>query len=395
MATETIKKEQFGSIPHGGELINRQVSGEEARRLSEEASSLRVRELDAREISDLLMIAIGAYSPLRGFMTEADYRPVVDSMHLASGLPWSMPITLSLGEDDARAVRAGDRIALSVGGRSIAILEIEDKFTRDLQHEAQQVYRTTEDAHPGVAALHRESDTVVGGPVTVFGDFPERPFPEYQLPPAETRRRFRERGWHTIVGFQTRNPVHRAHEYIQKCALEIVDGLLLHPLVGETKSDDIPADIRMRAYEILLEHYYPEDHVLLAVNPAAMRYAGPREAIFHALIRKNFGCTHFIVGRDHAGVPGYYGPYDAQQIFSEFEPGELGIQPLFFENSFFCSKCGNYATDKTCPHPKEDRVSLSGTQVRSMLRAGEAPPPTFTRPEVAQFLAQAMKEPTA
>jgi sulfate adenylyltransferase len=303
-----------------------------------------------------------------------------------------MPITLSLPGGDGLSARRGDRLTLTWDGRPLAVLDVEDVFTRDLVHEARQVYRTTEAAHPGVAALYRESEQVVGGPVTVFGDFPERPFPAYQLPPAETRRRFAQRGWHTIVGFQTRNPVHRAHEYIQKCAMEIVDGLLLHPLVGETKSDDVQADIRMRAYEVLLENYYPEDRVLLAVNPAAMRYAGPREAIFHALIRKNFGCTHFIVGRDHAGVPGYYGPYDAQYIFSEFAPGELGIQPLFFENSFFCSRCGNYATEKTCPHPAEDRVSLSGTQVRAMLRAGERPPPTFTRPEVAALLAEALKE---
>jgi sulfate adenylyltransferase len=372
-------------------LVDRFVHGEEAALLPAEAEKLYTKELSARELSDLEMIAIGGFSPLTGFMTRADYDSVVNSMRLANGLPWTIPVTLSIPEDNP-GVRPGDRIALSYEGRSFAVLDVEDVFTRDKQHEAQQVYRTTDEAHPGVAAVYRDGDTLVGGPVTVFGSLPEAPFKEYRLRPADTRRVIEERGWRTVVGFQTRNPVHRAHEYLQKCAMEIVDGLLLHPLVGETKSDDVPADIRMRSYEALLQNYYPQDRVLLAVNPAAMRYGGPREAIFHALIRKNFGCTHFIVGRDHAGVGNYYGPYDAQHIFSEFVPGELGIQPLFFENSFFCTVCGNMATEKTCPHGTEDRVTLSGTQVRAMLRAGELPPPQFSRPEVARILADSMKE---
>jgi sulfate adenylyltransferase len=313
-------------------------------------------------------------------------------MRLANGLPWTIPITLSITPGEDPSVSIGDDVALAYDGRRFAVLHVADVFTRDPEREAEKVYRTTETKHPGVAALMAESDTLLGGPIYMFAPLPEQPFAQYRLPPAETRKRFAERGWRTIVGFQTRNPVHRAHEYMQKCAMEIVDGLLLHPLVGETKSDDVPADIRMQSYEVLLTTYYPADRAMLAVNPSSMRYGGPREAVFHALIRKNFGCTHFIVGRDHAGVGGYYGPYDAQHIFSEFEPGEIGIQPLFFENAFFCKRCGNNATTKTCPHGPEDRVSLSGTQVRDMLRRGESPPPEFSRPEVAAVLVEGLRE---
>lgn len=389
VATEETT-EQYGAPPHGGTLVDLRVSGAEGERLAREAASLPLRDLNQREASDVEMLTIGGYSPLTGFMTQDDYQSVVERMRLANGLPWSIPITLSLSDEDANVLKPGDRLALGHGGTRFAVLEVAEIYKRDRKWEAERVYRTTEDAHPGVAALYAEGDTVVGGSVRVFGDLPAPAFPDHYLPPAETRRIFSERKWRTIVGFQTRNPVHRAHEYLQKCAMEIVDALLLHPLVGATKSDDVPADVRMRCYEVLLRDYYPRDRVLLAVNPAAMRYGGPREAIFHALIRKNFGCTHFIVGRDHAGVGSYYGPYDAQHIFSEFEPGELGIQPLFFENSFFCNTCGNMATQKTCPHPVEDHVTLSGTRVREMLRNNELPPAQFSRPEVARILADAM-----
>ncbi len=321
--------------PHGGKLIDRTVASPEAQReLRESAKDLRRLTLTGRELNDLALIAIGACSPLTGFMTRKDYESVVPTMRLANGLPWSIPVVLAVDREEAPAV--GGKAALYDGdGELRGVIEVEDVFEYDKAHEARNVYRTEDQKHPGVAALYERKDVLIGGPVWVL---PRESNPE-SLTPAETRAEFERRGWKTIVGFQTRNPVHRAHEYIQKCALEMVDGLLLHPLVGETKSDDIPADVRMRCYRALLDNYYPADRVLLSTLPAAMRYAGPREAIFHAMIRKNYGCTHFIVGRDHAGVGSYYGTYDAQKLFDEFTPEELGITPLKFENSFYCRRC--------------------------------------------------------
>ena len=383
--TETI-------APHGGKLINREVTGDGARALAERTRALPSLRLSSRALSDLELIAIGGFSPLEGFMTQAQYRSVVDGMHLPEGLPWSLPVTLAASKDEAASLTAGQQVALAdETGEPLAVLDLEEKFGYDKQREAQQAYRTTDEVHPGVAALYAQGDVLLGGRVTVFRR-PPGTFPEFRLTPAQTRAAFAERGWQTVVGFQTRNPVHRAHEYIQKCALEIVDGLLLHPLVGDTKGDDIPADVRMRCYQVLLDGYYPQDRVLLSVLPAAMRYAGPREAIFHAIMRKNYGCTHFIVGRDHAGVGNYYGTYDAQLIFAEFQPGELGITPLFFEHTFYCRACQAMASSKTCPHGNEERVALSGTKVRELLAAGEAPPSEFSRPEVAQVLIEAMRD---
>ena len=377
--------------PHGGKLINREAAADEATSLQEQAKSLPLLRLTSRALSDLELIANGGLSPLEGFMTQAQYRSVVKEMHLPNGDVWSLPVTVAASREDAASYKDGQRIALAgESGEPLALLDLEERFDYDKQAEAEQVYLTTEDAHPGVAALYAQSDVLLGGKVTVFRQ-PSSAFAEHRLTPTQTRAEFTERGWRTVVGFQTRNPVHRAHEYIQKTAMEIVDGLLLHPLVGDTKEGDIPPDVRMKCYQVLLDGYYPSDRVLLSVLPAAMRYAGPREAIFHALVRKNYGCSHFIVGRDHAGVGSYYGTYDAQKIFGQFTSEELGMTPLFFEHSFFCRSCQGMASSKTCPHDADQRVFLSGTKVREMLAAGESPPPEFSRPEVAQVLIDSMR----
>ena len=378
--------------PHGGTLINGYVEGERAKSLQEEAKGLPVVPLNPRQLSDAHMIAQGAFSPLEGFMGHEEYISVVNDMRLTNGLPWTIPVTLAtdtlLGSD----LKEGSRVTLAnAAGEAVGILLLQGKYRRDREEEAQKVYRTTEDRHPGVANLYRDGDVLLAGKITMFQGAPsmDEEIASHHRTPSQTREFITNQGWSSVVGFQTRNPVHRAHEYIHKCALEIVDGLLLHPLVGETREGDIPASIRMRCYEALLEGYYPKNRVLLSVLPAFMRYAGPREAIFHALVRKNYGCTHFIVGRDHAGVGNYYGTYDAQRIFSEFDPEALAIRPMFFENSFFCRRCHSMATERSCPHGPDERVSLTGAQFREMLSQGKMPPEQFTRPEVAKILIEA------
>ncbi|MCL4505052.1 MAG: sulfate adenylyltransferase [Chloroflexi bacterium] len=379
--------------PHGGVLVNR-VPDDDARAAARERAATLIKiPLPPVNLADLELIAAGIVSPLTGFMRRDDYTRVVKEMHLASGLVWSIPITLAVTTEQAASIREGQEVALCEGHDVLAVMTVAEKYPYDKEVEAREVYRTTEEAHPGVARVYRQGDVLLGGDIWLV-DWPSaklNEFPERRFTPAQTRAMFAERGWRRVVGFQTRNPIHRAHEYIQKTALEIVDGLFINPLVGETKADDIPADVRMQSYDTLLKSYYPADRVVLGVFPAAMRYAGPREAIFHAMCRKNYGCTHFIVGRDHAGVGKYYGTYDAQRIFDEFSPEEIGITPLYFENTFHCRKCGGIVSAKTCPHGPEDRLSLSGTQVRQMLEQGHPLPPEFTRPEVSQVLIDGLR----
>ena len=377
--------------PHGGTLVNRIVEGSERDALAAKAAALPGVELNGFALSDVEMIAIGGFSPLQGFMNRADYERVVAERRLKNGTVWSIPVTLAVSAAQAKELK-GD-VALTSQGQVVAILHLEEAYTPDKTKEAQEVFKTTEAAHPGVARLQAIGDTYLGGKISVINRPKASTFLPYRLDPKDTRKLFEERGWKRIVAFQTRNPIHRAHEYLQKCALEMCDGMLLHPVVGETKSDDVSAAIRMKCYEVLLANYFPKDRVILAVNPSSMRYGGPREAIFHALIRRNYGCSHFIVGRDHAGVGKYYGTYDAQKAFEDFTPEEIGITPLNFENTAFCTVCGGMVSSKTCPHTPDKHVSLSGTKVRELLVAGTPPPPEISRREVAEVLIEAMRQP--
>ncbi len=382
----------FTIAPHGGTLVDRTLTGSARDETLGRAQGLPRLELSERNLADLECLATGVYSPLEGFVSEADYRSIVDTMRLANGTVWSIPITLQVGEDAAGQVPVGQEVALTAGGEILAVLNVTDVYRPDQIREAEGIYRTTDPKHPGVAAMLAAGSVYLGGPISLVGELPKGEFDAYKFSPRETRAMFAERGWGTIVAFQTRNPIHRAHEYITKIALETVDGLFINPLVGTTKSDDVPASVRMRCYDILIEKYYNKEKVLLGVYPAAMRYGGPREAILHAISRQNYGCTHLIVGRDHAGVGDYYGTYDAQLIFDELGDGDLLITPIKFEHAFYCKRTQQMATPKTTSSSPEERVQLSGTKVREMLSQGQLPPPEFSRPEVAEVLIQAYRK---
>ncbi|GMU93485.1 MAG: hypothetical protein AMXMBFR4_25430 [Candidatus Hydrogenedentota bacterium] len=372
--------------PHGGSLVDRFLTGPALSAAQQKAKDLPKVTVDTYCAFDIDCIAKGIFSPLTGFMNEAEVRGVLDAMHLRPGVPWTIPILLSVSEEQAASLEIGAEIAIEDDlGEIVAILHLAEKFHVDHREIAEKTYRTTDESHPGVKYTLSLGDVFLAGDIDVLKPRTIE-FQEFNLTPKETRAAFERHGWKRIVAFQTRNPIHRAHEYLTKCALEICDGLLIHPLMGTTKSDDIPGDVRMECYKAIVDLYYPKNHTMLSIMPVNMRYAGPKEAIMHSIIRKNYGCTHFIVGRDHAGVGNFYGTYDAHYIFNEFDPAELGITPLFFDHTFYCKTCGNMGSIKSCPHDKEHHVHLSGTKVREMLKAGEMPPPEFSRPEVAKVL---------
>jgi len=371
------------SKPHGGRLINRILSGEKRERIREEAKEIKVLEIPLDIGVDVENIAYGVFSPLEGFMTSDDYFSVLHNMRLNNDLPWTIPITLDVSPDEIQEVKEGDDIALKSEGKIIAIMSVEEIYKWDKREYARLVYKTEDIKHPGVLKTLQRKELLIGGKISLIDHLPN-PYYRFTLRPVETRILFREKGWKTIVGFQTRNAPHLGHEYVQKAALTFVDGLFVNPLVGWKKRGDYRDEVILTAYRVLIENYYPKDSVVLAVLRTPMRYAGPREAIHHAIIRKNFGCTHFIVGRDHAGVGNYYGPYEAQEIFYEFP--DLGIIPLFVKEFFYCRKCGGMVNEKVCPHSSEFRVKISGTALREMIKKGEIPPETMMRREVAKVI---------
>ncbi len=381
---ETTTLENSLITPLGGKLINRVQALD-----PHDFAYLPTLELSDRNYADLELIATGVYSPLTGFVGSKDHASIVENLRLANGLPWSIPITLGVSSEAAKSLTG--KVLLNYRNAPVGLLEVSEQYTPDKQKEAFEVYRTTDEKHPGVAALLEQGEVNLAGDITLF-EVSRGDYPEHHYTPLETREQFAKKGWKTVVAFQTRNPIHRAHEYLHKVALETIDGLFLNPLVGSTKSDDVPASTRVKAYEVLLESYYPASRVLFGVYPAAMRYAGPREAILHAISRRNYGCTHFIVGRDHAGVGTYYGTYDAQEIFNTYTKEELGIEIIKFEHTFYCRTCGSLVSNRTCPHDSSHHLILSGTKVREKLTAGEDLPTEFTRKEVAEVLRAAYLE---
>ncbi|MCE4624236.1 MAG: sulfate adenylyltransferase, partial [Desulfurococcales archaeon] len=369
------------SRPHGGKLVNRVVKGRRRELLLKEAEELPKLEVNRLRLIDVLDIAYGAFSPLEGFMIQEDYTTVLDLMRLSNDLPWTIPIVLDVSPEEIAGVTEGDDIALYYAGKPLAIMRVEEIYGWDKREYAVKVYKTDDPAHPGVRRVMGMKELLIGGPIDYIGSYSDK-FDNYVLWPAETRVLFREKGWKRIVAFQTRNVPHRGHEFVQKAALTFVDGLLVHPLIGWKKPGDYKDEVILEAYKALIRHYFPKDVVVLSALRMNMNYAGPREAVHHAIVRKNFGATHFIVGRDHAGVGNYYGPYEAWEIFKEFP--DLGVTPFFIREAFYCKKCGGMATEKTCPHPPEYRIKISGTKIRMMLKQGKIPPPEMMRPEVAE-----------
>jgi sulfate adenylyltransferase len=379
-------------LPHGGKLVTLELTVEDKEEITKIKDRTKMITLSSMEQSDLQLIATGAYSPLTGFMNQKDYTRVLQEMRLSEGQVWSLPITLSTSKETAKQLKEGSELSLvDEQERLIGTMILEDKYEWNKEWEAKQIYQTGDEKHPGVKQMKKRKEILLGGKIRWLPHTTSSPFHLYLCDPKVMRKQIQDHGWKTVAAFQTRNPIHRAHEYIQKCALELTDALLIHPLVGLTKQDDIPAEVRLQSYEAILDRYYPQKRTMLSVFPAAMRYAGPREAVFHAICRQNYGCTHMIIGRDHAGVGNYYGTYDAQHLLQSISREDLRIQPLYFENAFYCRTCGNMATGKTCPHKADHHLLLSGTKVREMLCSGQLPPPEFTRPEVAEILQKAMR----
>ncbi|MEB3755336.1 MAG: sulfate adenylyltransferase [Desulfurococcales archaeon] len=371
------------SKPHGGKLVNRVIKGRRREALQSQANEFPSINIDKSILSDLYNIAVGSYSPLEGFNTKEELDFILDHMRLPDDTPWTIPIVFDTKHETIKELREGDDVILRYEGKPVALLRIEEVYTWDKKRYAEKVYGTLDPGHPGVMKTMNRKEYLIGGKIDLIGEI-ERPFPDLMLEPIETRILFRERGWRNIVAFQTRNVPHRGHEYVQKAALTFTDGLLIHPLVGWKKPGDYRDEVIVNAYKALIQHYYPKDTVVLSVLWMEMRYAGPREAIHHAIVRKNYGCTHFIVGRDHAGVGDYYGPYEAWDLFKEFP--DLGITPLFIRESFYCKKCGGMVNEKICPHSDEYRIRISGTRLRRMILRGERPPETMMRPEVAEVV---------
>ncbi|MCP2519609.1 sulfate adenylyltransferase [SCandidatus Aminicenantes bacterium Aminicenantia_JdfR_composite] len=370
--------------PHGGKLVDRVLSGKERENALLKAKELFKIKINLELIRDIENIAKGVFSPLEGFLCKEDFNSVLNHMRLSNDLPWTIPIVFDVPMEIANKLKEGQEIALvNSKEEPVAILHLEEKYTYDKEEYARKVFQTTDVKHPGVAKIKAMNDVLLGGKIDLIKQTPS-PFERYNLSPLETRVLFKEKGWKTIVGFQTRNTPHIGHEYVQKTALTFTDGIFVNPVIGKKKKGDFKDEVILKAYEELIKNYYLKERAVMSILQTEMRYAGPREAIFHAIVRKNFGCTHFIIGRDHAGVGNFYPPYAAQDIFSEFP--DLGIVPLFFKSFFYCKKCNSVENEKTCPHPPSEHINFSGTKIRELIIKGETPPPELMRPEVAKII---------